>query len=384
MFLSVLLNDDSCMKRAARNGNQVYAGTQVTEVPDYELPVVQPYCGNGVSKHKISWKYKLSKENSTCLWFCNSIESARLSEAQRGSARPADVESETERLRSRVTKFLLSAAREITWKLYCPWIFHFFICYFRHPSRSSVSGDANCTYACSNLVPFTLVYIADEKLHVTFLLRFLGWVENAHREGPLVEEGAVSAGQSRVCAAHAASRRRLRHFPACDTLPAGECEAAREFRAQRVAQRLSVTRFRLSPRLSLKLNPAWCTVVHCNPGRWCGAWWFERGVRRGGAAGRGRRASGARSAAAPSVAPHWKVKVSGAGRGGTFLPLSLPWFIPRVKVASRTPARVLRLSPLPQRSRSARSRRARLYRERASQRLICMRYYLLTCHFHPM
>lgn len=40
----------------------------------------------------------------------------------------ADVESETERLRRRVTKFLLSAAREITWKLYCPWIFHFFIC----------------------------------------------------------------------------------------------------------------------------------------------------------------------------------------------------------------------------------------------------------------
>lgn len=44
----------------------------------------------------------------------------------------------------------------------------------------------------------------------------------------------------------------------------------------------------------------------------------------------GPRAPGewrARSAKPQSVAPHWKVKVSGAGRGTTFLPLSLPWFI---------------------------------------------------------
>lgn len=73
----------------------------------------------------------------------------------------------------------------------------------------------------------------------------------------MLEENPISPGQSRVhvCAGtHATVSRRLRHFPGCDTLPAGECEAAHEFRAQLIAQRLSATRFLLSPRESLKLN----------------------------------------------------------------------------------------------------------------------------------
>lgn len=53
-----------------------------------------------------------------------------------------------------------------------------------------------------------------------------------------------------VCArAHAAASWRLRHFPACDTLPPGECEAAREFRAL-IAQLLSANCSTV--RLSLK------------------------------------------------------------------------------------------------------------------------------------
>lgn len=129
----------------------------------------------------------------------------------------------------------------------------------------------------------------------------------------------------------AAVSRRLRHFPTCDTLPAGECEAAREFRAQLVAQRLSATRFRLSSRVSLKLNPAmhYCCVTVILAELVARAAFDRDGSLFGVSARRrcGPRAPGewrARSTAPLSVAPHSKVKVSGEGRGGTFLPLSLP------------------------------------------------------------
>lgn len=151
------------------------------------------------------------------------------------------------------------------------------------------------------------------------------------------ESSVAGAIQGMCVVERAFASRHLRHFPACDTLPAGECEAAREFRAQQLAQRLSATRFLLSPRESLKLNPVMHWEYHCNPGRVtvAGGVGSAVSIRRDGAAGRGRRASGARAPAPLLVAPHWKVKVSGAGRGGSFLPLSLaPWFIPRL--ASRS------------------------------------------------
>lgn len=120
-----------------------------------------------------------------------------------------------------------------------------------------------------------------------------------------------------VCAgAHAAASWRLRHFPACDTLPPGECEAAREFRAL-IAQLLSANCSMV--RLSLKqlvtgnsIQGALC--VHCNPGTVTSSR-EVRVCRRDGAAGRVRRWSGARCVAAVGCATLTKVKVIGAGAG---------------------------------------------------------------------
>lgn len=92
--------------------------------------------------------------------FVIAIESASLApRLGRGSA--IDVESETERLRRRVTKFLLSAAREITWKLYCPWIFHFFICRVSD-TRAEVQS------AVTPIVRLCVSYIRSPSLWFTF------------------------------------------------------------------------------------------------------------------------------------------------------------------------------------------------------------------------
>lgn len=84
------------------------------------------------------------------------------------------------------------------------------------------------------------------------LSKAAGKFEEKSYRGTTLGETPVSSEQSRVsvCAgAHAAASWRLRHFPACDTLPPGECEAAREFRAL-VAQLLSASCSMV--RLSLK------------------------------------------------------------------------------------------------------------------------------------
>lgn len=130
------------------------------------------------------------------------------------------------------------------------------------------------------------------------------------REGPPRGNPGCRCAQER-----AAAYRCLRHFHACDTLPAGECEAAREFRARCT---------------TLIGDPvSTFTAAHFN---WIQGWEHfstviraqsqararvVRGRARGVSARRrcGPRAPGEwRAPAPPSVAPRWKVKVSG-GRG---------------------------------------------------------------------
>lgn len=137
MFLSVLLNDDSCSERAVCNNSNSMTQLWSRRLQGFPPPhvVAEPFshfqhqscqqkCWNvHYFTNQISSSDNFRKKIRHAGGFVIVIESAA-----RRARLGADVESETERLRRRVTKFLLSAAREITWKLYCPWIFHFFIC----------------------------------------------------------------------------------------------------------------------------------------------------------------------------------------------------------------------------------------------------------------
>lgn len=283
----------------------------------------------------------------------------------------ADVESETKRLRRRVTKFLLSAAREITWKLYCPWIFHFFICSVsdtRAEVQSSVTAIVR--FECvGDTVPFT--NISD-----TFRTECAGWsimgfkplitaflcrmpLSNSHNDilattlrrwclpGDNVRrESSVAGAIQGMCVVE-----RARRLPgACATSPLATRFLRESARPRASSARNNLHNAYRRPGFYFRCGNHWNWILWCTGSitvirveSQSRAVSGARCDRRDGAAGRGRRASGARAAAPLSVAPHWKVKVSGAGRGGTFLPLSLLWFI--LRAASRslpaTPAALL-------------------------------------------
>lgn len=67
----------------------------------------------------------------------------------------ADVESETERLRRRYEVFIVGRARNHLKVVLSLDISLLYLLRFRHPSRSSVVGDANCMYFLSMMVTFS-------------------------------------------------------------------------------------------------------------------------------------------------------------------------------------------------------------------------------------
>lgn len=170
MFLSVLLNDDSCMKRAVCNGNQLNDRTTLTLVMEpawfrirtLKLPTynILPNCGNDVSKHdfmrflrSINFRKKIRHAEG----FVIVIESASLAESRLSlGCRRRKWDREVAQARYEV--FIVGRARNHLKVVLSLDISLLYLPCFRHPSRSSVGGDANCMlWYRQHSLPFTTI-----------------------------------------------------------------------------------------------------------------------------------------------------------------------------------------------------------------------------------
>lgn len=141
-------------------------------------------------------------------------------------------------------------------------------------------------------------------------------IRQSHRGNPECRSTGAHASVSRACATSPLATRFLRES-ARPRASSARNKLHNAYRRPGFDFRLCITQTE-----SCVMH---CVVLHCNPGvTGAGvprsAFWYTARRRCG------PRAPGewrARSTAPRSVAPHSKVKVSGEGRGGTFLPLSL-------------------------------------------------------------